>query len=181
MISIQTERLTLIPLDHSLLECWFKFGRNALELNLQLNPNVFQLEVFYENEMQHALEHYWIPMTKKFPFDFMWYTNWEIILTNKSCSIGGIGFSGMPDDQGSTEIGYAIDPKYRGNGYAKEAVKGMIDWAFQDLDLQFIRAETPCENLGSQSVLLANQFQQVGRKTIYCPEALDVFTWERHR
>ncbi len=181
MISIKTERLTLIPLDHSLLEYWFKFGRKELEVNLELNPNVFQLEVFYENEMLHALEHFWMPMTKKFPFDFMWYTNWEIILTNKSCSIGGIGFSGMPDDQGSTEIGYALDQKYRGFGYAKEAVNGLINWAFQDADLKFIRAETPCDNLKSQSVLVGNQFNQVGEKTIYCPDALNVFTWERHR
>ncbi len=181
MISIKTERLTLIPLDHNLLVQWSKSGRKDLEKSLELNTNDLQFEPFYENEMTHALQNYWIPMTKKFPFDFMWYTNWEIILTSKSCSIGGIGFSGLPDDRGSTEIGYAIDQKYRGHGYATEALDALLQWAFQDNDLSFVRAETPCDNLASQSVLIANQFQQIDQKTIHCPDPLEVFTWERHR
>ncbi len=181
MISIKTERLLLIPLDHQSLQSWLKSGRKDLEKSLQLMPNDLLLEPFYENEMLHALQHYWIPMTKKFPFDFMWYTNWEIILKSKSCSIGGIGFSGMPNDQGNTEIGYALDQKFRGHGYAREAIQALVEWAFQDADLHYIRAETPCENIASQTVLKANNFVQIDQKTIHCPDPLEVFTWERHR
>jgi RimJ/RimL family protein N-acetyltransferase len=181
MISLTTSRLQLIPLDHSLLKLWHEKGREVLEKELHLRPNTFLLEKFYFQEMNDAMVNFWLPMTHKFPLDFMWYTNWEIILTDSSCSIGGIGLSGLPDNQGTTEIGYALDQKYRGNGYAAEAVKALTSWAFQDPGLRIVRAETPCDNLASQRVLQANHFIQTGEKTIQCPDPLDVFLWERPR
>jgi RimJ/RimL family protein N-acetyltransferase len=181
MIALISSRLTLIPLDHSLLKIWRQFGREAVEKELNLKPNNISLEKFYNQEMEDALVNFWLPMTHKFPLDFMWYTNWEIILTASSCSIGGIGLSGLPDNQGTTEMGYALDQKFRGHGYASEAVETLARWAFQDADLQIIRAETPCENAASQRVLQVNQFIQTGQKSIECPDPLEVFMWERRR
>ncbi len=181
MIALTSSRLTLIPLDHSLLKIWRQFGRETVEKELNLKPNNISLEKFYNQEMEDALVNFWLPMTHKFPLDFMWYTNWEIILTASSCSIGGIGLSGLPDNQGTTEMGYALDQKFRGHGYASEAVETLARWAFQDADLQIIRAETPCENVASQRVLQLNQFIQIGHKSIECPDPLEVFMWERRR
>jgi RimJ/RimL family protein N-acetyltransferase len=117
-------------------------------------------------------------MTKKFPLEFTWYTNWEIILKEKTCSIGGIGLSGMPNNDGCTEIGYVIDQKFRGSGFATEAVKALKTWAFKDSDLKIITAETPTLNLHSQKVLQKNNFKIVGEKQINIPEALQVYGWE---
>ena len=181
MIALTSSRLTLIPLDHSLLKIWRQFGREAVEKELNLKPNNISLEKFYNQEMEDALVNFWLPMTHKFPLDFMWYTNWEIILTASSCSIGGIGLSGLPDNQGTTEMGYALDQKFRSHGYASEAVETLARWAFQDADLQIIRAETPCENVASQRVLQVNQFIKTGQKSIECPDPLEVFMWERRR
>ncbi len=181
MIALTSSRLTLIPLDHSLLKIWQQFGREAVEKELNLQPNNISLEKFYNQEMEEALVNYWLPMTHKFPLDFMWYTNWEIILTDSSCSIGGMGLAGLPDNAGTTEIGYALDQKFRGHGYAAEAVDTLARWAFQDPGLRVIRAETPCENVASQRVLETNLFRQTGQKTIACPDPLEVFTWERSR
>lgn len=181
MIALTSSRLTLIPLDHSLLQIWRQAGREAVEKELNLQPNNISLEKFYDQEMEDALVNYWLPMTHKFPLDFMWYTNWEIILTASSCSIGGIGLAGLPDNAGTTEIGYALDQKFRGLGYATEAVDTLARWAFQDPGLRVIRAETPCENVASQRVLETNLFRQTGQKTIACPDPLEVFTWERSR
>jgi hypothetical protein len=57
---------------------------------------------FFEAETLEALEHFWIPMAQIFPWDFAWYSNWEIILEEENRSIGGIGYSGLPDDNGCT-------------------------------------------------------------------------------
>ena len=123
MISIQSDRLQLIPLDHSLLTIWKNQARKALESCLQLQTNSFDLEAFYFQEMQLALNEFWIPQTHKYSFDFCWYTNWEIILKSSSCSVGGIGFSGLPNNEGETEIGYVVDKKFRQQGIAAEAVE----------------------------------------------------------
>ena len=43
--------------------------------------------------------------------------------------VGTIGFHGPPDPQQRVEIGYSVDPVYRRQGLAREAVRAMFDWA----------------------------------------------------
>ena len=180
-IQVQTTRLTLIPLTHGQLQIWKQLGREELAKTLGIKHNHWKLGLFYEQEMLQALSDYWIPQTAKFPLDYFWYTNWEIILNSASCSVGGIGLAGLPDDQGTTEIGYALDQKFRGQGIATEAVQALSEWAFQDADLRIIRAETPVDNEGSQRVLEKNNFQKTGEKTLALENPMQVFTWERLR
>jgi RimJ/RimL family protein N-acetyltransferase len=180
-IQLQTPRLTLIPLSHQHLQVWQQSGRKDLEKMLDLQHNPWEMESFYEQETLQALRDYWIPQTAKFPLDFYWYTNWEIILKPSSCSVGGIGLAGLPDNEGTSEIGYAIDQKFQGQGIATEAVQALTEWAFQDPGLVILRAETPVKNLGSQRVLEKNNFQKTGEKTLAIEIPLQVFTWERIR
>jgi ribosomal-protein-alanine N-acetyltransferase len=180
-IPIQTSRLTLLPLTNLHLQVWQQSGRKDLEKRLDLMHNPWEMELFYEQETNQALRDYWIPQTAKFTLDFYWYTNWEIILNSSSCSVGGIGFAGLPDNDGSTEIGYALDKKFRGQGIATEAVQALSEWAFQDAGLRVIRAETPVNNVGSQRVLEKNKFQKTGQKTLALENPMQVFTWERLR
>jgi len=64
------------------------------------------------------------------------------------------GFKGVPDDQGKTEIGYGIDAAYRSRGYMTEAVKGLIEWAFQDVRCRAVIApDTKRWNVASNRVL----------------------------
>ena len=181
LFKLQTSRLTLIPLNHQQLQVWQKSGRKDLEKILDLQHNPWELELFYEQETSTALREYWIPQTARFPLDYYWYTNWEIILNSSSCSVGGLGLAGLPDNEGTTEIGYALDQKYRGLGIATEAVQALSDWAFQDQGLQLLRAETPVDNAGSQRVLIKNEFKKTGEKTLPLEIPLQVFTWERTR
>lgn len=181
MISTHSTRLQLIPLDHEMLNIWKKYGRKSLEKHLNIKTNSWDIERFYQDETNLALKNFWIPMTKKFPIEFTWYTNWEIVLKEKSCSIGGIGLSGMPNDEGSTEIGYVIDRKFRGLGLATEAVNTLISWAFHDPELKTIKAETPLDNPNSQKVLQKNNFMIVGEKQIHIPEPIQVYRWECQR
>jgi len=95
--------------------------------------------------------------------------------------VGGLGLAGLPDNEGTTEIGYALDQKYRGLGIATEAVQALSEWAFQDPGLQILRAETPVDNAGSQRVLIKNAFKKTGEKTLPLEIPLQVFTWERTR
>lgn len=162
MDSIRTSRVKLQALTHNELLIWHRHGREALEKHLGLVPSKWQIEPFFEAETLEALEHFWIPMAQIFPWDFAWYSNWEIILEEEKRSIGGIGFSGLPDDNGTTMVGYFIDMPYRNKGYASEALKGLIDWAKQDTTLSQILADTPVDNISSGKVLEKNSFQQFG-------------------
>ena len=43
--------------------------------------------------------------------------------------IGTIGFHGPPDELGRLEVGYSVDPVFRRQGFAREAVRALFDWA----------------------------------------------------
>ena len=48
---------------------------------------------------------------------------------------------------------YALAPAHRRQGYTTEAVQAMVDYAFQELHLKRILAETNYDNLGSMGVM----------------------------
>ena len=51
------------------------------------------------------------------------------------------------------EIGYALAAGYRGQGYATEAARGLVDYAFTTLGLHRLSANTNSENVASQRLL----------------------------
>jgi RimJ/RimL family protein N-acetyltransferase len=67
------------------------------------------------------------------------------------------------------EIGYALIPTERGNGFCTEAVKIMVDYLFMSKDTVRIQAATTLENKASQKVLEKIGFQREGtiRKGIF--------------
>lgn len=59
-------------------------------------------------------------------------------------------------------IGYSIDEAEQGNGYMKEAVKLISNYAFNTLKLHRIQAATLVDNIKSKSVLKASGFKEIG-------------------
>jgi ribosomal-protein-alanine N-acetyltransferase len=58
--------------------------------------------------------------------------------------IGTIGFHGPPDDRGRLEIGYSVQERYRRQGFAREAVRAMLDWAAEEHRIyRFIASISP--------------------------------------
>lgn len=73
-----------------------------------------------------------------------------IELKNNNELIGHIGLSPLEDD---VEIGYAIEDKHQGKGYATEAVKAMSEWALKSISLSSVLAVVASENANSCRVL----------------------------
>jgi [ribosomal protein S5]-alanine N-acetyltransferase len=67
--------------------------------------------------------------------------------------IGMGGFKGNPNEEGMVEIGYGVANAYRGQGYATEAARAMIDFAFQDAAVNKVWAHTLAEENASVHVL----------------------------
>lgn len=66
--------------------------------------------------------------------------------------IGDIGIHFMDDDY-QVEMGYTLSPEYQGNGYAVEAVKGVINYTFSDLKKHRITASVDPDNIKSIRLL----------------------------
>jgi RimJ/RimL family protein N-acetyltransferase len=67
--------------------------------------------------------------------------------------IGETGFHGPPDGSGTVEVGYSIMPAYRGQGFASEARRALIDRAFDRPGIRRIVAECLDDNVASIKVL----------------------------
>ena len=66
-------------------------------------------------------------------------------------------------EHGLAEIGYALGIDFRGRGYATEAAGGLIEYAFSELGLHRVQAETSSDNPDSYRVMERLGMQQEGR------------------
>ncbi|WP_319003535.1 GNAT family N-acetyltransferase [Bacillus shivajii] len=67
--------------------------------------------------------------------------------------IGDIGFKGKPNSSNTIEVGYGIIPSVQNKGYATEAVKEIINWAFSFSNVKKVVAECEYDNIASIKVL----------------------------
>lgn len=77
--------------------------------------------------------------------------------------IGTVGFHAPPDEAGRLEIGYRVDPGYRRQGYAIEAVRGLMDWAAARGVHRFVASISP-DNKASLSLAAKLGFERVGEQ-----------------
>ncbi len=87
----------------------------------------------------------------QYPDNREWYAMW-MIEQKDGTHIGDLCFKGL-DGNGVSEIGYGLLEKYQGKGYATEAVKAALSWAFCQPGVTCIEAEAEENNAASQRVL----------------------------
>lgn len=76
--------------------------------------------------------------------------------------VGTIGFHGPPDAQGRAEIGYSVDPVYRRQGLAREAIRALFDWAGKEHGTHRFIASISPTNEPSLRLAAGFGFRQVG-------------------
>lgn len=79
---------------------------------------------------------------------------YEIRLRVDGRPIGGVGFHATPDERNTVTIGYGLSPAARGNGYAAEALRGLLHFA-RDHGIISVKGDTDRDNLASQHVMTA--------------------------
>ncbi len=89
--------------------------------------------------------------------------DWAIVLKESGKMIGTVGFPTIRATDSAAEIGYVLNPAYHHRGYAREAVRLIIDFAFQKLALHRIEARCFRENDASRRLLLDLGFRFEGR------------------
>ncbi len=79
-----------------------------------------------------------------------------------------IGAVGIAVDGAAGEIGYWVGKPHWGQGYAAEAVKGLLGLAFDGLGLDSVHAAVMAENAASARVLEKAGFARMGERTGSC-------------
>jgi RimJ/RimL family protein N-acetyltransferase len=148
MVMIETERLILFALTRDQLELALSdVNLLAAELKIQVAPDVFSEEsrqamTIKISRMDHAER-------RLHP----WYTYFLLVREVDRVAVGVCGFKGAPTLFGSVELGYAMHEDFRNYGYMTEAVRALVDWAFEHENCTRVTAETLPDNYASQRVL----------------------------
>ncbi len=87
------------------------------------------------------------------------FESWMIIKNETSEIIGDLGFKGFNYEKGNIDIGYGIIKEERGKGYAEEATKTLIKWAFTEEIVKEITASCFIDNASSIKLLKKLNFE----------------------
>ena len=96
----------------------------------------------------------------KYPEKWDWYAMW-MIENEDGIHIGDLCFKGYEDGK-NPEVGYGINDEFQGRGYATEATKLALEWAFSQSGVMAVEAETDPDNIASQKVLEKCGFNATG-------------------
>jgi len=82
-----------------------------------------------------------------------------------------MGTDDMPDAE--IEVGYLLKPDMWGKGYATELCERLLDFGFENTDLEEIVAVTDLENDASRRVLTKSGMREHGKRRAYATETTD--------
>ncbi|MFH1209252.1 MAG: GNAT family protein [archaeon] len=137
---IVTERLILRSISDKDIE-------SLIENINNLNVSKYLLVVPYPYTIKDAK--WWINHCKEKGREY----NFCIELKSEKKLVGGIGLSHFDKFQRTAEVGYWLGEKYWRNGYVSEALKTLIDFAFNKLKLRRLEAGVFSKNPGSGKLL----------------------------
>lgn len=104
-----------------------------------------------------------VPLVKADPTSNKWFVRY-IVLRESMEVIGSTSFHGIPDSDGMMEIGIEINEKFRGNGYAKEALAGMWRWVCSEPGVRTLRYTVSPANLASITIIKSFEFEYMGQQ-----------------
>ena len=136
-MEINTPRLQLIPLTMEQLARLIEdTDRLEEELNLPISHEMLA------DPVPRAVGIKLGKMRETNPDEHHWLTYWLIVIKEEQIGAGLAGYKSLPNDKGHVEIGYGIDPAFQSNGYMTEAVRALIDWAFEQPGCKAVTATT---------------------------------------
>lgn len=139
-MNIETERLLLTPLGPQYLQSTHIYASDLENTNYMMNlPNK---DI---NETRAFLDWVQTEWSKDNP-EF-----YEFAITLDKEHIGAVSVHLI--ENGSGELGWILNKKYFGNGYAIEAAKGLMNFAIMELKIKNFIAHCDSENVGSYRVM----------------------------
>ncbi|MEK5175336.1 GNAT family N-acetyltransferase [Heyndrickxia sp. FSL W8-0496] len=146
-MELQTERLKIVPCTDELLS-------TISTEEYEIGPHI---TMFLEKLREDSTQLGW--------------GVWLVINKENNTIIGDIGFKGKPNSENTVEVGYGIIPSAQNKGYATEAVKEIINWAFTNDDVDKVVAECLHNNIPSIKVLEKLNMNKIGTVN-------DMLKWE---
>jgi RimJ/RimL family protein N-acetyltransferase len=78
--------------------------------------------------------------------------------------VGHGGFHGPPDADGTVEVAYSVDPRFRRRGYARAILAALLRRAAEDPSVRTVRASIRPDNAGSLATIAGFGFRKTGEQ-----------------
>jgi RimJ/RimL family protein N-acetyltransferase len=153
--AIHTTRLELVPFDPKAIRHLIAGDRAKAERVM----NVTLPEEFPTADERGGFLPIQLDRMEANPDKRAWLA--RLMMTRDKQAVGHCGFHGPPEVIGRAEIGYTVFTIFRGQGFAKEAAKGLVDWALTQGEKQVFASVSP-DNAPSLAVVKSLGFRQVG-------------------
>ena len=148
--TLETERLILRELKEEDAEMMFKNWASDDEVSKYVRWSTHK-------DVEETKEYIKIEIERCKEKD---YYNWGIVLKENQELIGAIG--AFPSEEGRTELGYNISKKYWRNGYTTEALKKVLEYLTNDVEIHRYRCAHAVLNPASGAVMKKAGFKYVG-------------------
>ena len=155
-MTTETERLILVGGTHASLVAELQNTRALADVLGVAVPANWPPPLYDKPAIEYTLNY-----LKENPDAKDWIF-WYIILKENPIAIGITGFKGKPSSDGTAEVGYSVCEQFQRNGYASEAVRALIDYAFSHPAVSRVIAETLPELLPSIKVMEKNGLKFIG-------------------
>ncbi len=161
MKTLETERLVLRKITKRDAEDMYEYSKN---------PDVSKYLTWDTHESLAYTRAYIRFLSKKYRSGE--YFDWGIELKETHKLIGTCGYSVFDKANSKVEIGYVLNPLFWKKGYATEAVKRIIEYAFDELDIHRIEARLMDGNTASEKVLkkCGLKYEGTGKDEIFIKE-----------
>ena len=153
--AIASPRLRLLPLTPSVLRA--VAGGDLAEVERQLGARV---GTGWEDGVPAKLR---LQQLAADPSQQPWLVRAMVASTPRRV-VGCVGFHGPPDADGRVEIGYDIVASERRNGYAREGIRALLDWAWATGRVQTCVASVSPHNAPSLALIRSLGFRHVGEQ-----------------
>lgn len=151
---LQSERLSLVPLSLHELTCIDQNEHCSLIRFMEketVTDTVLQAVAKKIKKMRGADQEFHV-----------WYTYWLVMDRQTEKGIGFIGFKGVPDNYGYSEVGYSMSSRYRRRGLMTESLNMLMGWAREHPACKGVMATVLKSNIGSETVVTKCGFQRTG-------------------
>ena len=139
-IEIKTERLLIVPLSTKFLKTCEEYALNYENTKYMLNlPRESSDEIL---EFLKVIEEEWAKDEPRF---------YEFAILHDDRHIGAIDIEF--NDEGIGEIGWILNMKYQGQGYAFEAAEAMIEYFIKEKGVKHFIAHCDGENVASYKLM----------------------------
>ncbi|MGJ3240180.1 MAG: GNAT family N-acetyltransferase [Anaerolineae bacterium] len=150
LMTLQTDRLILRPLQHSDLDDLYEYAQDPLVAE----PGMWRVYDSYEAARQHLGE-----LLSAYYDGLMW---WAIEHQADGKMIGRCELSHVDRDDKHAEISYALNRDYWHKGIMVEAMAQVIAYAFDTMELNRVHARILTDNERSIRLLTQLGFQREG-------------------